>query len=421
MKMMPVMYGLALAGACCFMAFGGAQAQAPVAQADAPAGNQGRVPGPPPQPVARPRIVSPEIASDGTVTFRLLAPNAASVALGGEIVPFLANPTAAPSAGAPAAFGPPPPLPLTKGAEGMWTLTAPRPIPAGAYRYNFIVDGVTVIDPSNLATSSSMTAVSSLLVMAGDFSETRNVPHGAVSEVRYSASSFGGVQRRMFVYTPPGYAKDAKSYPVLYLLHGGGDSDDSWHTVGRANNILDNLIAEGKAQPMIVVMPSGWTPTGPNGAPVGQVMTSDATKDPFNNEMLNDIIPYMQSNYRTRATADQRALAGLSMGGIQTLNIGLHNLGTFDYVAVMSSGWISANDRDAFFKLEAARVPQINSKLKLFWWGWGNTDIARPYAQLVTGQMKDRGVKLETTETPGGHEWANWRLYLYQIAPRLFR
>ena len=165
----------------------------------------------------------------------------------------------------------------------------------------------------------------SVLYVPGDFSETRDVPHGTVGLVRYVAKTLGNARREMYVYTPPGYEKGTGRLPVLYLIHGGGDTAISWPTVGRANYILDNLLAEKKAVPMIVVMPSGWTPSG------GQVMTADATKDPFNDELLKDIIPFVEANYRTLGTPDARALSGLSMGGIQTLNIGLHNLGTFRY------------------------------------------------------------------------------------------
>jgi len=257
--------------------------------------------------------------------------------------------------------------------------------------------------------------VQSRLGVPGDFSETRDVPHGPVSIVAYTASVLQNARREMYVYTPPGYAKGNASYPVLYLIHGGGDTASSWSTVGRANDILDNLLAEKAIKPMIVVMPSGWTPSG------GQVMTSDATKDPFNDEMLKDIIPYVQANYRTLPTPENRALSGLSMGGIQTLNVGLHNLGTFRYVAVMSSGWISEADRDFFYKTEAGKIPSYNKELRLFWWGWGETDIARANGLAVIDAFKAKGVKIETLETPGGHEWSNWRLYLHEIAPKLFR
>jgi enterochelin esterase-like enzyme len=166
---------------------------------------------------------------------------------------------------------------------------------------------------------------------------------------------------------------------------------------------------------MIVVMPSGWTPSG------GQVMTSDATKDPFTKEIIEDIIPFVQARYRVLANPENRAISGLSMGGIQTLNIGLHHLGTFRYVAVMSSGWISDDDRQSFYKSEAAQIPRYNAQLKLFWWGWGQTDIARANGLAVIDKFRNEGVKIETMETPGGHEWANWRLYLHEVAPKLFR
>ena len=304
---------------------------------------------------------------------------------------------------------------MAKGENGVWSGTTIRAVKPGAWRYNFTVDGVTTVDSRNVNVSPNQTQVQSVLYVQGDFSETRNVPHGAVATVRYVASALNNAQREMVVYTPPGYEKGTSSYPVLYLIHGGGDTAVSWSTVGRANNVLDNLIAEKKAKPMIVVMPSGWTPSG------GQVMTSDATKDPFNDEMMKDIIPFVQANYRTLATPENRALSGLSMGGIQTLNTGLHNLGTFRYVAVMSSGWTTEEDRNFFYKAEAARIPTYNNELKLFWWGWGETDIARANGLAVIEKFKSQGVKIETMETPGGHEWPNWRLYLHEVAPKLFR
>ena len=304
---------------------------------------------------------------------------------------------------------------MTKAENGVWSGTTVRPVRPGAWRYTFTVDGATVVDSRNVNVGSSQTQAHSLLYVPGDFSETRDVPHGTVGLVNYVAKTLGNARREMYVYTPPGYEKGTGRYPVLYLIHGGGDTAMSWATVGRANHILDNLLAEKKAVPMIVVMPSGWTPSG------GQVMTSDATKDPFNDELLKDIMPFVEANYRTAGTADTRALSGLSMGGIQTLNIGLHNLGTFRYLAVMSSGWISEQDREFFYKSEAAKIPKYNSSLKLFWWGWGETDIARANGLAVIDKFKSQGVKIETRETPGGHTWDNWRLYLFEVAPKLFR
>jgi len=277
--------------------------------------------------------VSPEIGADGRVTFRILAPQATVVTVGGDIngglVPDPNAPPAPPAdpsqAGRGGGRGGSPAVTMTKGENGVWSGTTLRAVKPGAWRYTYGVDGMPAVDVRNTRTSPNQTQVQSLLVVPGDFSETRDVPHGAVATVRYVASALANARRDMVVYTPPGYEKSTESYPVLYLIHGGGDTAISWSTVGRANDIIDNLIAEKKALPMIVVMPSGWTPSG------GQVMTSDATKDPFNDEMLKDIIPFVESHYRTKGTPETRALSGLSMGGIQTLNIGLHNLGTFRY------------------------------------------------------------------------------------------
>ncbi len=360
-----------------------------------------------PPPQRQPPAPSPQLLADGKVTFRLLAPHAASVELAGDIYQGL------PRTGT--KLAPPSSIPMTKDNDGLWTGTSTASFLPGAWRYHFRVDGMDVPDPRNVLSSPYQRGIESLLVTPGDLSETRAVPHGAVARIDYNASALGGAGREMYIYTPPGYEKDTSLYPVFYLLHGGGETDSSWSTVGRTGDILDNLIAAGKANPMIIVMPSGWTPAGP------QVMTADATKDPFNNELIQDIIPFVDAHYRTRADSEHRALGGLSMGGIQTLNIGLHNLGTFRSLVVMSSGWFPA-DRDAFFSgPDAARMPQYNAQLKLFWWGWGQTDIARNNAIACTARFKQAGVHLETEETADGHEWKNWRLYLSQVAPILFR
>jgi enterochelin esterase-like enzyme len=383
-----------------------------------------------------PPIISPQMESDGQVTFRLLAPHAEAVTLDGDILdaipgrtqvspspaPAVVPPSPTPATGTqsqpvppglPAGFHLPRGVDMTKGGDGIWSTTIH--LKPGAWRYHFTVDGVETVDPNNTNVAPSQTRLQNVVYVPGDFSETRDVPHGAVSRIRYIAKTLNNAQREMYVYTPPGYDKSDETYPVLYLIHGGGDTAIDWSTVGRANDILDNLLAEHKAKPMIIVMPSGWTPLG------GQVMTSDATKDPFNDELLKDIMPFVDANFRTKPGPENRALSGLSMGGIQTLNIGLHNLGTFRYVAVMSSGWISPADRDFFYEHEANKIPLYNSELKLFWWGWGQTDIARSNGLAIMEEFKKRGVTITTLETPGGHNWINWRLYLHEVAPLLFQ
>ncbi len=404
MKSLRSLLGMVSFSACLFLNYAAvAQVAAPTAPAgsSAAAVRAGRAPA---------SLVSPDIAADGRVTFRVYAPQASAVKVAGDINQGL-NHESTTTASTASSSG----INMAKGADGVWSGTSALPMKPGAWRYHFVVDGMSVVDSRNVNTSPYQRQMESLLIVPGDFSETRDVPHGAVSRVHYVATTLQHAAREMYVYTPPGYAKGTQSYPVLYLIHGGGETAASWSTVGRANDILDNLIAEGSAMPMIIVMPSGWTPLG------GQVMTADATKDPFNNEMMRDIIPYMETHYRVKADPDDRALAGLSMGGIQTLNVGLHNLGSFRYLVVMSSGWVTEQDRQFFFTSEALRIPTYNSQLKLFWWGWGITDIARPNALLVTDRLKGLGVHVETMETPDGHEWKNWRLYLHETAPKLFR
>jgi enterochelin esterase-like enzyme len=366
---------------------------------------------PPARPAAPPPIVSPEILADGRVTFRISAPNAASVALTGEVP--------APPSAAPRAPGTPAPSAVTmvKGPDGLWSGTTAVPVAPGAWRYAFNVDGTATLDSRNVLTSPSQGQVRSLLVTPGDFSEQRNVPHGALAEVAYEARSYGpGTQRKVYVYTPPGYEKSAASYPVLYLLHGGGDTAASWATVGRANFILDNLIAEKKAVPFILVMMSGWTPRGP------QSETIDASRDPFNAEFVGDIIPMIESRYRVKAQPASRALSGLSMGGYQTLTLGMKNIDKFDYVLPMSTGWFTDADRNAFIQANRAAIAGADQNLKLFWWGYGQTDIARDPGLGSMEALRKAGLtRIETLEVPGGHEWSAWRLMLNTIAQKVFR
>ena len=241
-----VVLTIALVLSCLPSARGQAQPppQAPVTQAPA-APAQGRGGGP--------AVVSPHLESDGRVTFRVLAPNATTVTVGGDINGGLVpDPNAAaPQAAAPEAQagrgGGPPAVTMAKGENGVWSGTTSRPVRPGAWRYTFTIDGITVVDSRNVSVTTSQTQVQSLLTVPGDFSETRDVPHGTVGLVRYTAKALNSARREMYVYTPPGYEKGAGRFPVLYLIHGGGDTAVSWSTVGRANHILDNLLAEKKA------------------------------------------------------------------------------------------------------------------------------------------------------------------------------
>jgi enterochelin esterase-like enzyme len=342
-------------------------------------------------------LVSPEVSKDGRVTFRLYAPNAKLVQVRGEFIDW----------------GKPAP-PLARSADGVWSFTT-DPLPSGAYRYNFIVDDAVVLDSRNSSTSSSASGVQSLVdvsTSADDFQADRaDIPHGVIETVYYSSQA-AGRQRMLHLYLPPGYEK-GQDYPVLYLIHGGGDSDDSWPTVGRAGFIIDNLIADGKAKPMVVVFPNG----GVNGM---QPMVGDPDKDPFTSDLMTAIIPYIQANYKVSSDPENRALAGLSMGGIQTLNIGLTHTANFRYLGVFSSGWFPPGQQE-FFQKYGDTLNQEASRLKLLWYSYGDTDIARPQAETILKIFDQHGVKYRTEITPGGHTWANWRLYLSQFVPLLFR
>jgi enterochelin esterase family protein len=382
----------------------------------------------PPAPPPGPTVISPEVGADRRVTFRILAPTAQSVEL--------RSPGDIPGVGG---RGVAPPQ-LTKDADGVWARTF-GPLPAGAYRYVFTVNGVTVVDSRNPVTSETNTTVYSLAVVPGsDQFDTRNVPHGAVAAVHYNSTALGGI-RRMHVYTPPGYEVSRDRYPVLYLLHGAGDVDESWSTVGRAGFILDNLIAANKAKPMIVVMPAGHV-NGAGAALGGQVPAAAAQgmpgigggPDPFANDFLTDLVPYVEKNYRVLTDRQNRAIAGLSMGGNQTLNIAMAHLDRFAYIGVFSSGIISggrgapapaANTpfAEAWEKQNLAALDNTAAKrgLNLLWFSTGKEDFLIDTTRSTVDLLKKHGFRPVFIESEGAHTWLNWRDYLAAFAPQLFQ
>jgi enterochelin esterase family protein len=426
-------------------------------------------------------VVSPEILPDGRVTFRIAAPKAESVTLsandatilftGGGAGPLAGSAPAAtpsPSAAATAspaaatsqaslaatlAQTPTPPAgnsdpQLKKGDNGIWEATL-GPLPPGAYRYVFEVDGVRVLDPVNTRTAESNTNVWSLFTVPGsDWMDTRDVPHGAVAEVFYYSTVLK-TTRRMHIYTPPGYEAGNQKYPVFYLLHGSGDTDDAWTSVGRAGFILDNLIASKKAKPMIVAMPAGHQP-GSNGfgAPPAPAAPGAAPQppavNPFTNEFVTDMMPYVEKNYRTLPDRAHRAIAGLSMGGSQTLDIAFTHLDKFAEVGVFSSGASlggggrrgaaapGAPAPDA----AAARPPRpdweathtadldnasLKKGTKLIWLSTGVDDGLIANTRSTVELLKKHGFAPVFKESPGAHSWFNWRNYLYEFAPQLFQ
>ncbi|AXB79394.1 alpha/beta hydrolase-fold protein [Novosphingobium sp. P6W] len=354
---------------------------------------------------------SVEQLPDQRMTFRLCAPAANEVLLTStdiaKIIPMGFPP------------GTPPGLAMTKDKTGLWSVTTPQPVPADTYRFAFRVDGVKTVDPLGKTFSEELKGIDSTFEVKGPEGEFQSwnaqVAHGAVSTVEYWSKSLG-MARRAHVYTPPGYMKDGRKYPVLYLVHGAGDSDDSWTSVGHANLILDNLIAGGKALPMIVVMPDGHTPLREG------VMTLD--NPDFGDDLVKDLIPYVDANYRSDARAEARAMAGLSMGGSHTLRNGLTNPDLFRWIGVFSMGLTEGsafNGVDTYAAKYDARLRRSAQELKLLYFAMGREDFLYATVAPTRGLFDRYHIAHVYKESGGGHEWLNWRRYFADFAPRLFR
>ncbi len=392
---------------------------------------------------AGPAVVSPEVLPDRRVVFRLLAPQAESVTVRGTDIPGLAGGGRGAQAG----------QQMTKGENGVWEATL-GPLDPGAYRYTFMVGGVTVIDPRNPATSESNATTWSLVVVPGSaVMDAGTVPHGAVASVYYYSTALKRT-RRLHVYTPPGYESGRAKYPVFYLLHGAGDCDDSWTSVGRAGFILDNLIAAKKAKPMIVVMPAGHTSATAGGprvaatpavaspAPAGAGASAAPPRDEFLEDFVTDIMPLVEKRYRVLTGRGDRAIAGLSMGGSQTLNIAYSRLDKFSYIGVFSSGLMGggAGAGRGAAAAGAAGAPavtpavaweqrnlaaldnaRVKKGLKLIWFATGSDDGLITNSRNTVELLKKHGFAPVFKESRGAHTWLNWRDYLAEFAPQLFR
>ncbi len=331
---------------------------------------------------------------DGNVIFSIYAPKARQVSIAGDgdLIPY---------------FGENAPV-VEERQDGVWTFTIKNAQP-GNYRYHFIVDGIRVYDPKN-ELASETTAIAKV----GDGSEyfaMKDVPHGAVSQ-RYYWSETLGCYRRMHVWTPTGYETSKKKLPVLYLIHGGGDTDNSWPGVGAAGFILDNLLAEGKMQPMIVVMPNGTIENVPNEVP------------PFAQDLLKSIIPFVESNYPVLTDSRHRAIAGLSMGGMETIEAAFTRPEMFSYVWVLSSGFMPGQDAAEAERLNVKQnAEKFNRSFAQFViTQGGQADIAYRNCQNTLKELDAAGVKYEYMEnSQAGHCWSTWRADLYTLAQRIFK
>jgi enterochelin esterase family protein len=364
------------------------------------------------QPTPNDTLKSTEVAPDRKVTFRIYAPKADEVSVGGD-------------------FGQG--GKMTKDEKGVWSLTV-GPLTPDFYSYRFSVDGVRTVDPKNAMIKPGLSGLDSLFLVSGEeaeFEATRDVPHGDVRAVWYRSGTLD-MPRRMHVYTPPGYEGGHEKYPVFYLLHGGGDEDSGWSTIGRAGFILDNLIAAGKAVPMIVVMPNGSLPRPANLPPRGEPgappspefrAAMEAAQSRFSDEMLREVVPVVEKTYRVKAGPENRALAGLSMGGGQTLRILTTHPDQFAYVAIWSAGIFGGNAEQWEKRNESflAAADRVNSSVKLLEISVGDKDFLLASSKALTGILEKRGIKHEVHISGGGHTWINWRHYLNELAPKLFR
>lgn len=363
------------------------------------------------QPTPNDTLVSPEVLADKRVTFRIYAPKATEVTLRGDWMEGAGT------------------VKLEKNDQGVWSATV-GPLGPDFYSYAFSVDGVRTIDPKNALIKQGVTSLDSMFLLSGPdiaFAENQAVPHGELREVWYQSSTLG-TQRRMHVYTPPGYDSSRDRYPVFYLLHGGGDEDSGWSTIGRAGFIIDNLLAEKKAKPMIVVMPNGSLPRPANpppatpGAPPNPTAAA-ALQDRFTNELMKDVIPVVEKNFRTLPGRDNRAIAGLSMGGGQTTRVMTSFPDQFAYIGIWSAGVNPQTNADFEQRNAAflANADKLNKQIKVLSITVGDKDFTLAGSKNLNEMLKKHGIKNDIQITGGGHTWINWRRYLNQFAQTLFR
>ena len=348
------------------------------------------------------QIVSPEIKGD-SVTFRLSANYATVVNLYGN---WMANYTDV--------------VPLTKGNDGVWEVTIAAPEPE-IYTYNFIVDGVSVNDPRNFMVQRDGTRYLNMLLVPGERSANYNetLAHRGTVSYRWYDSNILGINRRVTVYTPYGYENSKQKYPVLYLLHGAGGDEEAWSSMGRTAQIMDNLIEQGKAVPMIVVMPNGnpgQQAAGTMGLPVKNYdYRAPENANIYVRSLVEELVPFIEKEYRAIPKKASRAIAGLSMGGGHTFAASTLYPDKFDYICPLSAG---ARESDT---LDAQLLGLKKAGYKLYWIGCGTADFAYPNNQVLDKALTRNGMAHTFFESTGGHEWKNWRLYLNTFAPLLFK
>jgi len=368
-------------------------------------------------------IVSPEVKADHTVTFRIQAPAADSVQITGDFLPPAKMKTQWGVMDVPGKAN------LTKDDKGVWSFTS-QPLESDLYSYTVIVDGFKTTDPSNVYIIRDVASVFNVFIVGGgkaDLYQVNKVPHGTVTR-RWYDSPGNGMSRRVTIYTPSGYEASKEKYPVLYLLHGMGGDEEAWIALGRTSQILDNLIAQGKAKPMIVVMTNGNVAqeAAPGESSLGYAKPSmqlEHTMDGKFEETFSDVIKFVESNYRVKTEKSGRAIAGLSMGGYHSLHISRYYPNTFDYVGLFSAAIMAdpKNTSKVYENFDSTLEAQMKNGYKLYWIGLGKTDFLFKTNTEYRAKLDKMGMKYTYVETEGGHTWTNWRVYLSEFAPLLFK
>lgn len=365
-------------------------------------------------------VVSPEIHDNNTVTFRFKAPKAVRVQLTGDFLPVQKN----------AKFEAPGIVDLKEGQEGVWEYTTPEPLKPELYSYSFIVDGLRMNDPANVYLIRDVSTLTNVFIIGGDradFYKVNPVPHGTVSRIWYDSPALG-LERRMTVYTPVGYETSGKRYPVLYLLHGMGGDEEAWISLGRTAQILDNLIAQGKARPMIVVMPNGnasqeAAPGESSRGMVPPTMQLPKTMEGSYEQAFPEIVKFIDKNYRTIKSKSGRAIAGLSMGGFHSLHIPKQYPDMFNYIGLFSAAIMPNKEVSSpiYENMEGKLKVQFDKNPALYWIAIGKTDFLYKANEEYRKLLDEKGYKYTYYESDEGHIWKNWRIYLTEFVPMLFR
>ena len=357
------------------------------------------------------KLISPEIHENKTVTFRIKAPKAVKVQVLGD---FLSKGVAD----------------LVENKEGVWEYTTPEPLAPELYSYALVVDGLKVNDPNNVYMIRDVATVNNIFIVGGeraDLYKVNKVPHGSVAKVWYHSPSLG-IDRRMTVYTPAGYETSGKRYPVFYLLHGMGGDENAWSELGRAAQILDNLIAQGKAEPMIVVMTNGNADleAAPGESSLGYMPPTTRlgkTMEGSFETHFPEVVKFIDKNYRTKANKKNRAIAGLSMGGFHSLHISKQYPDMFDYVGLFSAAIMPGKNATSpvYKDMEGKLKLQFAKKPALYWIAIGKTDFLYKANREYRKLLDEKGYPYEYFENEDGHIWRNWRIYLTEFTPKLFK